>query len=143
MNNEKELAMKKLKEYLERKNIHPSYHRLKILKYLMNHKIHPTVDMIYKNLSKEIPTLSKTTVYNTLNLFLRKGIVSGLTIDGSEIRYDYNTKPHVHFICIKCGCVYDIHLKCPVFDKEIIEGHKITEHHIYLKGICSECLEKA
>ncbi|OYD14928.1 transcriptional repressor [candidate division WOR-3 bacterium JGI_Cruoil_03_44_89] len=143
MNKRKELTMDKLREYLDKKNIHPSYHRLKILKYLMEHKTHPTVDMIYKDLSKEIATLSKTTIYNTLSLFLKEGIISCLTIDENKIMYDYNTKPHVHFICIKCGCVYDIHLKCPIFDKEIIEGHKITEYHIYLKGICKECLKNA
>ncbi len=56
--------MEKLRAYLEEEGIQPSYHRLKILEYMMNHRTHPTVDIIYKNLSKEIPTLSKTTVYN-------------------------------------------------------------------------------
>ncbi|MEA3432533.1 MAG: transcriptional repressor [candidate division WOR-3 bacterium] len=139
----KELAMDKLREYLDKNNIHPSYHRLRTLKYLMEHKTHPTVDMIYKDLSKEIATLSRTTIYNTLNLFLKKGIVSGLTIEENEARYDCNTKPHAHFKCVKCGCVYDIDLKCPLFDKKMIEGHKITEHHIYLKGICKKCLKNA
>jgi Fe2+ or Zn2+ uptake regulation protein len=142
MNRGKELPMDNLRECLEKNNIHSSYHRLKILKYLMDYKTHPTVDMIYKDLSKEIPTLSKTTIYNTLNLFLKKGIVTGLTIDENEVRYDYNTKPHAHLKCIKCGCVYDIDLKCPLFYKKMIGGHKITEHHIYLKGVCKECLKK-
>ena len=135
--------MEKLSKYLEKEDIHPSYHRLKILEYLMSHRTHPTVDMIYKNLSKEIPTLSKTTVYNTLKLFLNRGIVQELTIEEKEVRYDADTKPHAHFKCIECKGVYDIALESPIFEHETIEGHEVQECHIYLKGICKDCLGRA
>ena len=134
--------MEKLRAYLEEEGIQPSYHRLKILEYMMNHRTHPTVDIIYKNLSKEIPTLSKTTVYNTLKLFVAKGIVQELTIEEKEVRYDADTKPHAHFKCIECGNVYDIALESPIFDTETIEGHKVIECHVYLKGVCKDCFLK-
>ncbi|HMM69990.1 MAG TPA: transcriptional repressor, partial [Gudongella oleilytica] len=54
---------------LKQKGIRPSFIRVRILSLLMNARIHPTVDEIYEVLSKEILTLSKTTVYNTLKLF--------------------------------------------------------------------------
>ena len=135
--------MEKLSKYLEKEGIHPSYHRLKILEYLMSHRTHPTVDMIHKTLSKEIPTLSKTTVYNTLKLFVSKGIVQELTIEEKEVRYDADIKPHAHFKCIECGGVYDIALESPIFDTEAIEGHKVIECHVYLKGVCKDCVKKA
>ena len=131
-----------IKEYLKRNGINPSYHRLRIFEYLLKHRTHPTVEMIYKDISKEIPTLSKTTIYNTLNLFLNKKIVLGLTIEENELRYDSDTRPHAHFKCITCGQVYDIDLKSPLFERQMIEGHKITECHIYFKGICRKCLEE-
>jgi Fe2+ or Zn2+ uptake regulation protein len=134
--------MEKLRAYLEEEGIQPSYHRLKILEYMMNHRTHPTVDIIYKNLSKEIPTLSKTTVYNTLKLFVAKGIVQELTIEEKEVRYDADTKPHAHFKCIECGNVYDIALESSIFDTETIEGHKVIECHVYLKGFCKDCFLK-
>ncbi|MBK5190687.1 MAG: transcriptional repressor [Methanosarcinales archaeon] len=68
------LSMDKLRDFLENEGIHTSYHRLKILEYLRNHRTHPTVERMHKELSREIPTLSKTTVYNTLKLFVRKGL---------------------------------------------------------------------
>jgi Fe2+ or Zn2+ uptake regulation protein len=86
------LSLDELRAHVEKEGIHPSYHRLKILEYLMSHKTHPTVERIHKELSKEIPTLSKTTVYNTLNLFVSKGIVQELTIEEKEVRYDADTK---------------------------------------------------
>jgi len=55
--------------YLKNHDIKPSYQRMKIFQYLLDNHVHPTVDTIYKALCPEIPTLSKTTVYNTLNLF--------------------------------------------------------------------------
>ena len=50
-------------------NIKPTFPRMKIYEYLMEHKNHPSVDSVYQELVEEIPTLSRTTVYNTLHLF--------------------------------------------------------------------------
>ena len=51
-------------EYLKKNGIKPSVQRMKIFQYLLDHHTHPTVDDIFQNLSPEMPTLSKTTVYN-------------------------------------------------------------------------------
>ena len=56
------LHIENVGEYLKSHDIKPSYQRIKIFEYLVEHKNHPTVDMIYKALVDEIPTLSKTTV---------------------------------------------------------------------------------
>ncbi len=129
----------KIKEQLENNGIRPSHHRIEILKYLMEHKTHPTADIIHKDLVKRIPTLSKTTVYNTLNTFTEKNIVTALTIEENELRYDYDTSPHIHFKCEKCGNVYDIEPSENFCNKEEIDGHKILSFHIYYKGICKNC----
>jgi len=130
-----------IKALMISKGIKPSHQRIKIYEYLITHPIHPTADTIYKSISKEISTLSKTTVYNNLSIFLEKGLISSITIDENEVRYDYNTTPHAHFKCIKCGKIYDIPLKTKLFAKKTIGGHKIMEQHIYFKGICKNCLK--
>lgn len=89
------------------RKIRPSHQRIKILEYLMEHPCHPTVDQIFNDLQKEIPTLSKSTVYNTLTSFMEAQLVRVITIDdftagelsGFQI-YDKN----VYFkgICPKC-----------------------------------------
>lgn len=134
--------MKQAREILEKKGLKPTYQRLRILEYLEKHRVHPTVDMIYKDLVKEIPTISKTTIYNTLNGFLKMGIISGLTITGIETRYEYKEFPHHHFWCRKCGKIMDISLKCPYSEKSRIDGFQIEELHGYFKGVCKECLRK-
>ena len=58
------------KQILEGAGVRPSVQRLAVMDYLATHKTHPTVDEIYSSLAPSIPTLSKTTVYNTLKLFV-------------------------------------------------------------------------
>ena len=92
-------------------NIKPSMQRIAIMEYLMEHPIHPSADDIYTALSPSMPTLSKTTVYNTLKLFSEQGAALMLTIDEKNTNFDADTSVHSHFLCKRCGHIYD--LKCP------------------------------
>ena len=135
--------MKELKRLLLEKGIKPTYQRIKVLEYLNKNKNHPTVDMIYVALYKKVPTLSRTTVYNTLDAFSKNGLVNVLTITGSELRYDSVINPHHHFLCKVCGNIIDIDIECPNARKVEAEGgHRIDEVHGYFKGVCASCLKK-
>jgi len=127
---------------LESREIQASYHRMKILEYLVKHRTHPTVDNIYSSLAGEIPTLSRTTVYNTLKILVSKKIVSQVTVEENEARYDYSETPHLHFKCRKCGEVYDIFHQSELLERQEIDGHLIEEHHLDFKGICRGCIGK-
>ena len=127
------------KELLKEHGIAPSLQRIKILEFLEKNRIHPTADMIYKALVRGIPTLSKTTVYNTLKALTEKGVLVTLSLFENEVRYEFNTEPHIHFKCIKCGRIYDISESFECLKNKEIEGHKVLEHHINLKGICKNC----
>jgi Fe2+ or Zn2+ uptake regulation protein len=133
--------MNMIKETLIRNNISPSYHRLKIYEYLLMNRVHPTVDRIYSDLIKNIPTLSKTTIYNTLKSFADKGLVSPITIENNEVRYDAAVHFHGHFKCLQCGELYDVELEKTDLPEKI-DGHTISEHHYYFKGICKNCLSR-
>lgn len=125
--------------YLKKNDVKPSYQRMKIFQYLLENRVHPTVDTIYKALCTEIPTLSKTTVYNTLNLFMEKKLVNLIVIEENETRYDVKTEIHGHFKCEKCGNIYDIDLNLNDITDGKLQGFKIKEHHHYFKGICNRC----
>lgn len=136
--------MKNIKNLIDNRGVKPTYHRIKILEYLMNHENHPTVDIIYENIIGDIPTISKTTVYNTLNLFADNNLIKVLNVTGTETRYDANTDGHHHFLCKKCGGIYNVNVTCTFAceDHNIIDGNEIHEIHSYFKGICKKCLEK-
>ncbi|MCK5031441.1 MAG: transcriptional repressor [Thermoplasmatales archaeon] len=116
--------------------------RLEILKYLDEHRTHPTVDEIYCALKEKTPSLSKTTVYNSVDALRDHGIIQSITISGSEQRYDYKHGMHHHFLCKKCGRIIDIDVECPNIDKMLECGHSVEEVHGYFKGICKKCMEK-
>lgn len=134
--------IKDVGEFLKSNDIKPSYQRIRIFEYLLNTKEHPTVDEIYKKLIGEIPTLSKTTVYNTLNLFVEHEIVARITIEENETRYDADTGVHGHFKCERCEKVLDFVTDLSVLEVQDLRDFQINQQHLYFRGICSECLKK-
>lgn len=133
---------KHIKRFLQTKGLKSTYQRLRVMEYLESHRIHPTAEMIYRALLREIPTLSKTTIYNTLNVLLQKGLIHPITITGTETRYDYHHPPHHHFLCKRCGKIIDIAVECPYLARKELGGNRIEELDGYFKGICKECLNK-
>ena len=128
-----------IKDILIKNDIQPSLQRIKIYEFLLGNKSHPTADEIYNNINKELAVISKATVYNTLKLFVDKNIISEITIDNTEARYDYNTEFHGHLKCEKCGKLYDLEIKPDFLDSLNIEGFEINNSHLYIKGICKKC----
>lgn len=127
-------------QYLLQFSIKPSVQRTAVMEYLLNHRTHPTIDEIYVALSPSMPTLSKTTVYNTLNLFIEKAAVQQLSIDEKNARYDIDTSAHAHFICKTCGKVHDVfNLKPQIFDTPKNTGFIIQNVEISYSGICNNC----
>jgi Fur family ferric uptake transcriptional regulator/Fur family peroxide stress response transcriptional regulator len=116
--------------------------RIAIMEYLMEHLTHPTADVIFNDLYLSIPTLSKTTVYNTLKLLEKNGAIQAINIDDRNQRYDADISNHAHFKCKQCGSLYDIPLKDSVaFEINDSEDFTLTECQIYLKGYCKHCKE--
>jgi Fur family peroxide stress response transcriptional regulator len=129
---------------LVEKDIRPSIQRIMILQYLLDHHNHPTVENIYEALNKSVPSLSKTTVYNTLQMLAEHKAAQMITIDDHHVCYDGDTSPHVHFYCTKCAKVYDLfNEQAPaITTPRMIEGHQVNEMQLYYKGICADCLKK-
>jgi Fe2+ or Zn2+ uptake regulation protein len=115
---------------------------LEILKYLDENRIHPTVDDIYSDLKEKNPSLSKTTVYNSLETLIENHIIQKLNITETESRYEFDNKMHHHFLCKKCANIIDINIVCPNIGKILKNGRKVEEVHGYFIGICKNCIEK-
>ena len=124
--------------YLSGYGIRPSYQRIAIMRYLLKNLTHPTADDLFESLRKQSPTLSKTTVYNTLKLFVERGAAMHIGIDEKNARFDGIVTPHAHFRCKDCGCIIDLPLNTKHFLLEEFNG-EIDETYVYLKGICEKC----
>ncbi|NLB32279.1 MAG: transcriptional repressor, partial [Tissierellia bacterium] len=81
-------TLEELSNELKKNNIRLTHQRLKVLEYLSNSTKHPTVEQIYKELKQEVPSLSKTTIYNTLNYLAELNLVKVLAIDDNEAHFD-------------------------------------------------------
>ena len=134
-----------IKEKLLSHGIKPSLQRMAVMEYLSEHRTHPTVDMIFNDLSSLIPTLSKTTVYNTLRLLSDQGAILSLNIDEKNVRYDGYTVAHAHFRCKKCEKIFDMMETMNVSEQDFVqelEDFRITECQVYYKGYCKDCEKK-
>lgn len=123
--------------------VKPSYQRMKIYNYIMTNRNHPVVETIYNALISEIPTLSKTTVYNTLNIFKEKNLVQTVTIEDNELRYDGKIEKHGHFKCIRCNCITDFEINTERLDTaKNLEKFHIQTYNINYTGVCNKCQNK-
>jgi Fur family peroxide stress response transcriptional regulator len=99
--------------------------------------------VIYGDLKKRYPSLSFSTVYNTLNMLEKIGEVQSLHLFDDFLNYDPDTSTHYHFICGVCNEVIDIFpggnekMSVPVGE---IAGHRVDSAQIIFKGICKNCL---
>ena len=115
-----------------------------IYETLLNNVVHPSAEYIYDILRQANSNISLATVYRNLNKMDQIGRIK--KINGLEDRahFDHNTFEHYHFICRKCGRIYDIPCDiAPDIIKKAQEetGFKIESHDIVFNGICRECSE--
>jgi Fe2+ or Zn2+ uptake regulation protein len=132
----------RIKVELKKGKIPLSYQRLKILEYLSQNLCHPTVEQIYTHLSLSIPTLSKTTVYNTLRVLVEAGLVRVVDIDEYESRYDTEMDGHGHFKCESCGKIYNVSIDMESICSEDLNHFEIKEKNVYFRGNCPNCISK-
>lgn len=128
-----------ISKFLKEKGITPSVQRIEIMRFMLTHKTHPTVDDIYRELSKSIPTLSKTTIYNTLTLLCDKGAVISFTTDDNTTHYDGVVEEHAHFKCKNCGQIFDVPM--PMINNSEPQGFDIQNVEVTYYGICPKCTE--
>jgi len=113
-----------------------------ILGVLRNTKAHPTADWIYEQVKKEIPNISKGTVYRNLQVLLEDGAITELNLSGTLSRFEVKQERHYHFRCEQCGHVFDVDE--PVndeLDERVAKrtGFVVSHHQTEFRGLCKDC----
>lgn len=93
---------------LRDKGVRPTRQRLEIGELLLASPRHMSADQILQELRNKGSRLSKATVYNTLNLLSREGIVREIAVDPERMVYDSTPHPHHHFYNVDTGELTDI-----------------------------------
>jgi Fur family peroxide stress response transcriptional regulator len=103
---------------------------------------HPAADFVYEAVRRELPGVSLGTVYRNLKLLADKGELRVLEGAGGTLRYDACTRNHYHFICDKCGRIFDLDLPPETrLERRVAEttGFKVRCHTLEFRGVCSDC----
>lgn len=116
-----------------------SHQRVLVKQILKNRCDHPTADMVYQTAREKEPLISLATVYRNLKLLSETGEIDTLETVDKKIHYDGNTDKHGHFICERCGAIYDIWSK-PQPPAELIgQGFTVKDCKCVYYGLCKNC----
>ncbi len=143
--NEKILA--EIRQQLSESDYRLTPQRQAVLRILVeNSSTHLSADDIFLKTKSISPDLGLATVYRTLELFDKLGIVYRLDYGDGQARYELNDGVekhyHHHLICLSCGKIQE-------FNDDLLEdieqaiaknaGFQITDHCLRFFGYCSEC----
>ena len=95
-------------EILRKAGISPTPQRLAIAEILFARHQHVTADQLFQKVNETTDSVSRATVYNSLGLFSRKGLVNEICVDASRTFYDTNTEPHFHLYNVDSHTLTDM-----------------------------------
>lgn len=120
--------------------------RLAVYEALLATKEHPNAETLFTMLQPKYPTMSLATVYKTIEVLAKMGIVKVINTGEDYFRYDADISDHAHIKCTLCNKVKDIYasntLKL-ISDVEKNTGYNINSQQIYFFGMCPECQKKS
>jgi Fe2+ or Zn2+ uptake regulation protein len=124
-----------IRTVLAEHGIRPSAHRLAVAEYVLDCHEHPSADKVWKNVTESFPAISRATVYNTLNLFVEKGLLRELHLAEGSVVFDPKLETHHHFIDEETGAIHDVPWeKVQVCNIEDLKGYKIRDYQVVMRG---------
>jgi Fe2+ or Zn2+ uptake regulation protein len=114
-----------------------------LLRVLSETMGHPTADDMVQRVRKVLPTVSHATVYRNLQELVREGLIRTLEVAGTAVQFEVNPDDHHHFVCHKCGHVWDVYLSS--VDVRInrrrteVDGFQVDRRDVQLHGVCAGC----
>lgn len=122
-------------QVLQNAGIQPSAQRVAVAEYVLRTEEHPSADQVWGRVRERFPMISRATVYNTLNLFVRKQLLRELVLAEGRIVFDPKLEPHHHFVDDESGTIEDIPWSAlSVNGLEGLSGIAVREHQVVLRG---------
>jgi Fe2+ or Zn2+ uptake regulation protein len=122
-------------QLLRRHGIQPSAQRLAVAEYVLRTEEHPSADQVWGRVRDRLPMISRATVYNTLNLLVRKGLLRQLVLAEGKVVFDPKVEPHHHFVDDATGEIHDIPWDAlDVRRVDALRGVNVREYQVVLRG---------
>jgi Fur family iron response transcriptional regulator len=129
------MSRESVERTLSRHGIQASSQRLAVAAFVLDTTAHPSADEVFDAVRARAPAISRATVYNTLNLFVRKGLLRQLVIAEGRVVFDPNIGPHHHFVDEATGEIHDVPWDAlDVRRVEGLKGVKVREYQVVLRG---------
>ena len=120
---------------LKSAGVQPSAQRLAVAEYVLTTYEHPSADQVLAEVQARLPMVSRATVYNTLNLFVEKGLLRQLVLAEGKVVFDPKLEPHHHFIDDETGKIEDVPWEAvAVGDVARLKGYDIREYMVVMRG---------
>lgn len=120
---------------LRRHGIQPTPQRIAVAEHVLAAKTHPSADEVWAQVRRRCPTLSRATVYNTLNVFVDKGLIRTQVLREGTVVFDPRIDAHHHFIDVNTGKIYDVPWDAlKVSGENVLRGFEVREYQVILRG---------
>jgi Fe2+ or Zn2+ uptake regulation protein len=122
-------------ERLRAANVQPSAQRVAVAEYVLETNDHPTADQVWSRVRENFPMSSRATVYNTLNLFVKKGLLRQFVFGDGRTVFDANVGRHHHFVDERSGRIHDIPWEAISVSKlNALSGFEVRDYHVVISG---------
>ena len=122
-------------QVLRRHGIQATPQRIAVAEYVLAVRTHPSAAEVWEQVRRRCPTLSRATVYNTLNLFVDKGLLKTQVLKEGTVVFDPRVDAHHHFIDVDTGKIYDVPWQAlKVSGAKALRGFDVREYQVILRG---------
>ena len=120
-------------------NVRISSQAKTVLAVLAERRCHLTAEEILESLDH----IGTATVYRALDHLTELGIIRKLSVGKKSAVYEYIRDQHMHFVCRRCGVVYDIQADLSGMIREAAQccGHKVDWSEVTAHGVCKACCQ--
>jgi Fur family iron response transcriptional regulator len=127
--------MSEVVRMLKAKGVQPSAQRVAVAKYALKTHDHPSADEVFERVKRTFPMISRATVYNTLNLFVEKGLLARHVLAEGKVVFDCVVEPHHHFIDDETGRIHDVPWDSLTVGRvDRLAGFDVREYQVVLRG---------
>jgi Fur family iron response transcriptional regulator len=114
--------------------VRPSAQRMAVAQYVLTTDEHPSAEQVHARVTAKFPFLSRATVYNTLNLFVKEGLLRQLVLSEGSVVFDPKLERHHHFVDDTTGRIEDIPWEAVRVGDARLDGYSVREYMVVLRG---------
>ena len=106
---------------------------------------HLTAGELFERVRRRYPSIAYGTVYRSLHLLVKHGLIQELTFADQASRFDPRVERHDHVFCTECGLLDDVEVPVALIAQYVAaekSGFEITHHHTMFFGRCPACRTK-